>query len=240
MVSKVVIELEADNPICNIKLLNELKNRTIESKKSIKVNHLLNILSETIEDTDEKEINIIPNLVRMTENRRYKTYYFVIPPQNKFISVVNRSNKIIFAGNIPICKTLIYAKLNKETRGDLMSSAQIYFYGLKSDQDYSIDKTVYNYPYLNVFTQNNICWGSTKPSLGKNINDPLPVKNLLNLYFESNFNLDLSPRFNDTEVDKDSSLKKIKEENRTLKYLKTIKDEKTYPDKYLISTNIMR
>ena len=67
----------------------------------------------------------------------------------------------------------------------------------------------------------------------------LVMSSSVDLYFESNFNLDLSPRFNDTEVDKDSNLKKIKEENRTLKYLKTIKDEKVYPDKYLVSTNII-
>lgn len=235
MISKAIIELELGKENCEIKLLNTLKNRTVESTKTVPVTNLINILTKNIsENATERDIIIPQGVARITENRSNKTYYFIFEPTIKNITVTDRAGRIVFNGNIPITKTLLVVGVPKNPKGEMFQQAQIHIYALKNDQDYAKNRTLYHFPYLNIFNDNRICWGSTHPSIGKNPDDSSKIRDLYDFFFESKFNFDLTPRLDYDEVSKTAKKKKISDANRVLQYLKCIKNEKAYPDKLLM------
>ncbi len=145
--------------------------------------------------------------------------YLEIPPIPRYIKYTNKSDKIIFEGIVPFPWSILKFSAVPSANGGF-NVQDGFIFALKrplmSEQD-----LVFCFPAANVHSNHAICWGSTFRSSGSGFFKSLgETGRLVDLYFSSDFNTDISPRINKYERYEDM--------------LREIKDLKKFPDELLV------
>lgn len=186
----ITIKLKENGTSCEIEYEKQLKNRTIKTSKSVSIEDFVALFQKMNITTSA----ILPrSCVGWRIEGRHISYYLDFPAQKKTIVVKNRSNKICFYDTIPVPRTLFVVRFDKDNPST--DNVLVQIFALKGTDAFNFNTPKYFMPMLNIFSDGRICWGSNKLKLGKDPQDLSSLDTLYNLFWDSNFNFDLAPRY---------------------------------------------
>lgn len=162
---------------------------------------------------------------RYYEKKDQRHILFVeIPPVCRHIKFINRDRAVIFEGVTPFPWTLLEIVVAENADGGFTLVAnEVRIFALARPL-LDLDDMLYKFPAANIFDDNRICWGSTFSNGNDRFKTLGELGRLIDLYFSSNFNTDISPRIN--------------KYTRYEDMLRAIKDTKTFDNSILHSTGI--
>lgn len=225
----ITIKLKEDSASCTIEYEKQLKNRSIKTSKNVSVEDFLSIFQK-IESSAQM---LLPRSCVGWKTIGSKIYYYLdFPAQTKMVVVKNKSSKVCFYDTIPVPRTLFVIGLNKNSPSLSAMSTQIY--ALKGTAPFSFTDFLYHMPMLNVFSDHRVCWGSNSLNFGNDVLNLSKLDNIYNLFWESNFNFDLTPQYNYDAADKMIREAKISQTARFEDLLRLLHTKESFPEELLV------
>ena len=159
---------------------------------------------------------------KYVKNESIHTIYMEIPEMKRHITYKNSDGKIIFQGSVPMPWGIFKMEFKEKigSAGFTFNKNSSAIWALERPLVNSEDN-LYFYPLPNVFSHSHICWGSTFSSGDLNFENLSMAGRVMDAFFSSNFNTDISPRMN--------------KYNRYEDLLRGIKDEAKFPKDVLAS-----